>query len=198
MNAEGYKLFPTLVVRLNSFLDKQQCADIFAYLKVLDMGEHNAIVGDGKSSFNEGKSYVLADIAKDVASCKNIINDLQKAVEDYAAESRLVISGLGNSWANIQSEGSQLNQHTHPACAIAGALYINTDADSSRLCFDNPNPLVSFTRYLEGEPSEFSFATFCFTPKIGDLILFPSWLRHGSDGEVNKTKDRTVISFNVV
>ena len=33
-------------------------------------------------------------------------------------------------------------------------------------------------------------------PKNGDLLIFPSWLRHGSNHETNQTDGRIVLSFN--
>ena len=33
-------------------------------------------------------------------------------------------------------------------------------------------------------------------PKNGEMIIFPSWLLHGSDNVQNETKDRPVISLN--
>ena len=43
--------------------------------------------------------------------------------------------------------------------------------------------------------TEYSSQNVKFMPTVGDLILFPSWLEHGSDKK-NQSKERIVLSFN--
>jgi uncharacterized protein (TIGR02466 family) len=193
---EEYRLFPTLVTKTSGVLNAQQCADVFAYIKSLYMTEHGAIEGDAKSSHETNQIYLLDDIVTNVDSCKGIRDDIIKVVKDYKERSQFNIKAIDNSWSNIQDEGSVLTQHTHPLSVISGALYVYVDGDSSKLCFDNPNPYTRFTNAL-GD-SEFTYGSFWLTPSMGDLILFPSWLSHGSGHTPNNTKGRTVISFNTI
>ena len=85
----------------------------------------------------------------------------------------------------------------HTRSLISAALYINVDEKSSPLFFYNPNSLTHFTYSLTSKTqSDFNFHHQSFQPKNGEMYIFPSWLLHGSNDEQNKTKDRTVISFN--
>ena len=52
----------------------------------------------------------------------------------------------------------------------------------------------NFTNYKK--LTNFNYRDVSVKPNIGDLILFPSWLMHGSDNEKNKSNERLVLSFN--
>jgi uncharacterized protein (TIGR02466 family) len=193
---EEYRLFPTLVTKTSNVLNAQQRADIFAYVRGLHMTEHGALQGTAKSTHATNKIYLLNDIAEDIESCRGIREDITKLVEEYAGLSKFKVKALDNSWTNTQEEGSVLVQHTHPLSVVSGALYIHVDEESSKLCFDNPNPYIKFT--TASDNGEFTHGSFWFAPDAGDLILFPSWLSHGSGNTTNNTKERTVISFNTI
>jgi uncharacterized protein (TIGR02466 family) len=84
----------------------------------------------------------------------------------------------------------------HANSILSGSLYINVDNESSKLYFDNPNQFIKYFEYNYQELTDYNFEYFYITPKVGDLVIFPSWLTHGSNGEQNNTENRTVISFN--
>ena len=46
--------------------------------------------------------------------------------------------------------------------------------------------------------TQYNFKYTSFTPRNGDLFIFPSWLTHGSYYQSNQTPDRMVISFNTI
>ena len=192
---EEYKLFPTLVTRTKNLLTAQQCLDVFEYIKTLDMGNHEAIQ-NGKSTFDP-KCFLLPNIEQNVESCKDICNVVVENIKEYISRTDFKIIEIANSWANIQNEDSVLQTHTHPLSTLSGALYVNVDKDSSKLFFDNPNPFLHVTN-LGNVGSEYTCRSFGFELEIGDLVLFPSWLLHGSGGQPNLTKDRCVISFNTL
>ena len=63
--------------------------------------------------------------------------------------------------------------------------------------YPNPNPYSEYLGYFyKPETLNYlNFKTIYLKPKNGDLILFPSWFRHGSE-DINQTKERIVMSFN--
>ena len=63
---------------------------------------------------------------------------------------------------------------------------------------ENPNYLGVYENWNPADPSQYSAEIFTIKPKPGEIVLFPSWLRHGSSMVENHTIDRTVISFNAV
>ena len=94
----------------------------------------------------------------------------------------------------MQRPGSVLKHHTHPDSRVSAALCIASDEGSSALHFDNPNPLIGFVGAEKHTEFNMEMAKFKLAP--GDLILFPSWLRHGSGFEANLSEQRVVISIN--
>ena len=72
--------------------------------------------------------------------------------------------------------------------------FIKTDSKSSKLFFYNPNPMINFTSI--NVRNNYNYEWIYFTPKPKTLILFPSWLQHGSNNTLNKSSQRIVVSFN--
>jgi len=90
-----------------------------------------------------------------------------------------------------------LFQHTHPKCMVSGVLYLYVDDDSSKIHFRNPNPIIHYLQTDDVPITKYSSDGIFFTPKIGTLLIFPSWIEHGSK-EPNKSEERYAFSFNVV
>ncbi len=44
--------------------------------------------------------------------------------------------------------------------------------------------------------NENNYGYISFKPEIGDLILFPGWLMHGSHNDINLSEERIALSFN--
>jgi uncharacterized protein (TIGR02466 family) len=87
----------------------------------------------------------------------------------------------------------------HCRSILSAALYLNVDEDSSTINFENPNPHISYAYDKNlSRNSEYLFEYYCVIPEPGDLIIFPSWLKHGSMYKENKTVNRTCISFNTI
>jgi hypothetical protein len=199
MSDINYQLFPTLIIQKKDFLSKEQAINIFDYLlsKKEIQQPHNAIA-NGVSSFLSG-DCILQNISKEIDSCNNLYSDVMFAVRNYGQQTGIQSKNamgtvIDNSWFNIQNTNGMLAKHTHPMSIISGGLYINIDKNSSPLCFFNPVNL------LECMPSqgftEYNCQFYKIMPEIGDLILFPSFLAHGSGNDMNQTDNRTVISFN--
>jgi uncharacterized protein (TIGR02466 family) len=101
---------------------------------------------------------------------------------------------MSNSWFNIQRPGSILKHHVHPDSKVSAALCIQADEKSSKLCLDNPSPFLNLLRPDTHTEATFEFAKFALAP--GDMVLFPSWIKHGSGSEPNLSEQRLVISMN--
>ena len=188
------ELFPVLIAVVPNFLETYQLTDLVDYAKKIKMTQHSELVGDAVSSHNPN-SFDLNNIAK-IESCKNIILDLQAAVDFYAAKYGFFKSKISNSWLNIQKKHSALNYHTHPGSVVSGALYVKIDEKSSKLSFLNPNPYIKFTAKDGVNLSKYMYEFAFIAPNAGDLVLFPSWMSHGSGVEKNMSNERIVISFN--
>lgn len=104
-----------------------------------------------------------------------------------------------NAWANLNRKGDYNMVHTHPACVWSGVYYVETG--------DPPTPehpksgVIEFLDPRAGiemvvTPGLPFAQTKAAVPNSGEMIVFPSWLKHfvhpyWGDG------DRISIAFNV-
>ena len=90
--------------------------------------------------------------------------------------------------------------HCHPRSDLSGVLWIKAPKNSGNIVFESPE---IFNRYkeLDSYSDEFRYdsnvyMTYYFTPKEGNILIFPSNLQH----EVKENKsneDRISYSFNI-
>lgn len=192
-------VFPTPVLHIPKFISSDMCKDIVKYChdNIDHFKPYGSFSGNSVSSYGFEKR-VLNELSKKIKSCKGINDLVYNTVIEYTKQVgfKMVSNELGNSWMNIQYKNSVLYDHTHPLSSVSGALYIKADKDSSVLAFTNPNPYLQTTNVDHDNITGYVFNTVNFAPSAGDLILFPSWLKHGSAGATNMSDERIVLSFN--
>ena len=103
-------------------------------------------------------------------------------------------------WKNINEPGNFNTLHHHPNCNLSGVLWIKASKNSGNIVFESPE---IFNRYkeLDSYSDEFrcnsnAYMSYYFTPKEGNILIFPSNLHH----EVRENKsngDRISYSFNI-
>ena len=184
MDIKKFSLFPTLVLCFPKFIDSRECDKIFKLLKTKKLSNHARLI-KGKSSHESG-SNILSELSI----------SLNKPLEEYADQTKIKIANkIRNCWFNIQDQESILREHVHPNSILSGGLFINIGEKASKLYFHNPNPFVSYTERQE-PANAYTYEYYYFSPQKGDLFIFPSWLKHGSNQNKNLYTNRTVISFN--
>ena len=188
---KSIKCFPILVHHIENFLSIQECDQLISTINGRELSAHGALQGLAASTFNNSQSYILDKFNK-ILSIKDRIT---LALDAYTDEVGIDQVELDNSWVNVQNQDSQLNFHTHPCSALSGALYLKIDRNSSRLYFTNPVTINH--NFSINKLTEFTYEWVHILPRTGDLIIFPSLLKHGSL-EKNMSLERIVCSFNTV
>jgi uncharacterized protein (TIGR02466 family) len=198
MNIKEWKLFPTLVMEIENFLTEDECKLLFDHLLPETNFEktpeslYNAI-GDGYTSwkFSDTDDYIRNIFLEKIGI--SFDDKLKSYLDTFSKNMGLKRLKVSNCWYNIQKKGSLLKYHTHSSSVVSGAVFLNVDKDSSHLQILNPNP---FCDYIDKrELTEYTYGNFSFLPKVGSLIIFPSYLKHGAPN-LNNTENRCVISFN--
>ena len=200
MTTHSIPLFPTLVQVVEGFLTPDQCADIVSFLrnKKHTMTEHKALAGDAVTSHVSSRAVMeLDEIASSIRTCSHVKDKIQHAVSEYSKEAGFPNNTLINSWTNFQGRESMLKEHVHGMSYISGAVFLQTDDQSSKLFFHNPNPHVGSIDKKNSE-KPYMWDWFFVEPVIGNLVLFPSWLKHGSNHTQNNSEERVVLSFNTL
>ena len=104
---------------------------------------------------------------------------------------------ITNSWATKNSPGEHHHVHDHPNSIISGVIYLQVSDPENVVEFHHKSALKNnfYFYYNVREYNIFNSDTWFLPVKQGQILLFPSWLRHGV--KPNKSdSDRFVIGFN--
>ena len=182
MKEELLQLFPTplLIVPYEQSIDEE-----LAYLKTISYREQQV-----NNNYRSDDSYLLRN-----EEFKNIKTFLKEAVDNFTknvfnSKQRLVIT---QCWANRNPKGSRHHEHVHPNSIVSGVMYFQINEKS---------PPISFSKSIQDgmklDPIKYNHInseSFMLPCKAGELILFPSSLKHSvptNQGE----EDRISVSFN--
>tara|TARA_E500000331_G_C17016165_1_gene608614 strand:- start:66 stop:635 length:570 start_codon:yes stop_codon:yes gene_type:complete len=172
-------LFSTTIHVSNNFISSDDREVMIEKLRKKSVHYYEALHGEAVSSFN---------FPEDIVGDLGLYKLIQKELDEYCVVLKIPNLCILNSWFNIQSPGSRLKLHRHSGSMVSGALFLKVDEKSSPLIFEDPRDLATYN--FQGYPFE------KFYPEPGDLVLFPSWLKHGSEEYINQSDERIVVSFN--
>lgn len=174
-------------MKVSGVISEHERVKLIDQIKSIKSTNHGALDGDATSTHNS-----LKDINSYLG--EEILSRLKTHTNNFALTMGFRPLDICNTWVNVQNKKSVLKFHTHPNSEASGALYLNVDENAGSITFMNPNPYVKYQHY-EIE-NDYNAKSFWIKPNNGDLILFPSWLEHGSfDNEMN---GRMCISFNTL
>ena len=128
-------------------------------------------------------------------SLKGITSFFKECIDDYCntiinSNQRLVITQL---WGNRNPKGSKHHEHVHPNSIISGVFYLRQDPKLPPIQFSKSNQHA-----IKLDPRKYNTynaETFLLPCTSGELILFPSNLKHSvptNQGE----EERISLSFN--
>ena len=105
-----------------------------------------------------------------------------------------------DAWVNINPPKSFNSKHCHPACDIAGVLWIKIPKNSGDFVFISPYDFLSFVE-MHSYTEEFKKKTnyyhnYIYPPQEGAMLLFPAHLQHRVK-ENKSNEDRISVSFNL-
>jgi uncharacterized protein (TIGR02466 family) len=92
---------------------------------------------------------------------------------------------MTSMWINVQNDGCRHQTHQHPNSFYSGVLYLEVptgpDVIPGVLIFEDPRPAKNMWHANYSKENALSNRSFKYPPKSGRLMLFPSWLEHGTD-----------------
>ena len=182
MKEELLQLFaiPLLIVPYAEPIDEE-----LAYLKTLSYRRQK-----DNGNFRSDDSYLLRQ-----EKLKNIKNFLGESVNKFTtnvlnSKQRLIIT---QCWANRNPKGSRHHEHVHPNSIISGVMYFQINEKLPPIQFSKTNQ-----DGVKLDPEKYNHVnseSFMLPCKPGELILFPSSLKHSVP--INQgDEDRISISFN--
>ena len=108
-------------------------------------------------------------------------------------EGKLVLEDI---WINILPEGGTHSSHLHPHSVISGTTYVAMPDGASALKLEDPRSARMMAAPPRKKGARGDLRTFVYaTPKVGDVLLWESWLRHEVPMNMSED-DRISVSFN--
>ena len=133
---------------------------------------------------------LFADLVKALdAHVAEFVQDLEFDLDGQTVE-------LEDIWINILPEGGSHSGHIHPHSVISGTTYVAMPDGASAIRFEDPRHAMMMAAPLRAKTARDELKPFIYVaPKVGDVILWESWLRH--EVPVNMSEDdRISVSFN--
>lgn len=100
---------------------------------------------------------------------------------------------ITQSWLTRSQQGDSHHTHTHPNSVVSGVLYINLAPRDGINFYRNEDNI--WYELIRQEDSYYNALRYFVQTSIGDIILFPSNIRHGVN-QVTENIDRVSLSFN--
>ncbi|WGV15678.1 TIGR02466 family protein [Fuscovulum ytuae] len=133
-----------------------------------------------------------------------IFGDLEKALDKHVAAFCAALGfDLGDKklkcnslWINILPEGGTHASHIHPHSVISGTTYVAMPEGTSALKLEDPRlPMMMMAPLVKKEASQALQRFVYVKPKVGEVLLWESWLRH--EVPMNMAEDERIsVSFN--
>jgi uncharacterized protein (TIGR02466 family) len=102
-------------------------------------------------------------------------------------------------WVNVMPEGGSHTSHIHPNSVISGTYYVAVPEGAGPIVYEDPRlgfMMAAPPKKKKDLPQEFKSHVH-FSPAVGTLMLWESWLRH--EVPLNRAEgNRISVSFNYV
>jgi uncharacterized protein (TIGR02466 family) len=100
-------------------------------------------------------------------------------------------------WATVLARGAAHKAHSHPNNFLSGVYYVRTRPGSDAINFHDPRAQAGVIRPPVVELTAENTDQVVVRVANGTLLMFPSYLEHSVDANVNE-EERISVSFNVM
>jgi len=125
------------------------------------------------------------------------LNELQTEItkhgNEYAKSINYTSTKLTNIWCNINYYKDYNVVHDHRDLKISGVYYAQTPKDCGNIVFYHPG----WQLMKHNSDSNYTASSWWLPAEKGMLYLFPSWLLHHVESNLNKDEKRISYSFNL-
>ena len=154
-----------------------------------------------KNDFPGYTSYAsLTDLDWRFPIFKDLVTALDSHVAEFAKDLDFDLDGktitLDSLWINILPYGGIHTAHIHPHSIISGTTYVAMPEGTSAIKFEDPRLAMMMAAPPRKKTARDELRSFFYAqPKVGEILLWESWLRH--EVPLNMAEDdRISVSFN--
>jgi len=132
-----------------------------------------------------------------------LINSIERSAFEYANSINIKNKlKVGNIWANINNYKDYNRSHIHGGI-FSGVYYLQVPKNSGNIVFENPADKLISSFWMLQLPcilvnNIFTSTSWSFKGEPGLILIFPSYLSHFVECNLNKTKNRISMSFNLI
>jgi len=189
--SEIVDIFKTPIYFKDLKLNTKSMRDYCISLKEKNTRVVKSNVGGWQSDNLKGKHMPLNDLFLALEKhCKKFTNEI--GLKN--------ILSLDNAWININYYKDFNSEHIHCDSIISGVFYIETPKDCGNIEFVSNDAHIKSYDWNEHSiktPNEYTSGRWYMPSLENRLILFPSWLKHNVQPNLNSKKERISISFNL-
>ena len=164
---------------------------------------------EGEQKSNNG-GYQSSFILPHKGPLDTLIKEIEANADIFAQQflNKKLIQKIHSIWMNTNSYKDSNMVHNHTGSAISGVYYVKVPSSAGNIIFQHPafetlgyyyNSMSALPGEVN-EPEEYNqFNTSSVSSPVAEntLYLFPSWLMHYVESNMNKTEERISISFNI-
>ena len=130
----------------------------------------------------------------------DVVKALDAHVAAFAEDAQFNLDGralvLEDIWINILPEGGIHTSHIHPHSVVSGTTYVKMPEGASALKLEDPRSQMMMAAPVRLKDARQELKTFVYVePKVGDVLLWESWLRHEVPMNMAE-EERVSVSFN--
>jgi uncharacterized protein (TIGR02466 family) len=192
-------------MKLRGRFMQHQIADMFA-VPVYRASLNRAFTAAEMTFFQHELRDAVMAISNYSSKNKNILKSpqmtsiktvIQQHLDNYFkiifSTSNKVQLQITQSWLTQTSKGQSHHTHTHPNSVVSGVLYINLAPLDGISFFRNED--AQWYELIKMEENYYNASRYFVQTAIGEIILFPSHIRHGVH-TVSEDIQRVSLSFN--
>ena len=154
-------------------------------------------IKDREWYFNEewNTHWVLGDFQSDIIEQLSI----KKFASELDDQIRVICDEIGfpyteyrrESWFTKLEQGNYAHKHNHGTADLSGVYYYKTNGEDGNIKFHTP-AIQSHSSIFQ----HYSATPYFYKPEIGKMIIFPGFLEHSVNTNINKD-ERISMSFNI-
>ena len=168
-------------------LDVDNITSTIKGIQLVSTGKNISNVG-GWQSLDYSVNYI-----REYTYLYKLVNILQKSIDTISTQIDPTLKlYIDNLWMNVNKFGDYNLPHYHSLSAFSAVLYIKCKGGSN-IEFTHDTLMEHYPFWTKSEMFATKLQLF---PKVGRLIVFPSWIKHSVlPNESNN--ERISISFNI-